>query len=304
MLESITVFGINLYDLLNTAAHLGMVVLIALTLNDYKRLCTLPRLAAARLHPEQKTKNLRFWCFLEAVFIFGVVLAVSGPFSNGISMLFLNNTETNYFYNIFCVPLFLFLLGAALKASPLRLNDYVAPLECFSLILYKIACYLQGCCYGKEIPATANCIIPFYNYREEAYQVPVQMIEAVCAAIMLVVILLLRRKKDRRPGLIYPLFILMYCGSRFVSEFWRADQPFKFANGTMTGYHIQCIIGFALGAVYLAVVLVWGKRITAFFETKNEAWLNKKLAAGKSKKKSRAHGKKQPIVHAKKRKKK
>ena len=302
MLEATSVFGVSLYDLINVIAHVGMVVLIICTIKKYKEFCTLPKLAAASFKKTDHPVFKWVWYLLEAIFIFLVLLVISEPLIEGISYLFLGAQSTNYFYNIFLVPLILFLLGILLKVSPFRLTDYVAPIESFALIFYKLACYFQGCCYGVALPETAKCIVPFYNYRKEQYQVPVQFIEMTCAVVMFIVLILLDRRKNRKTGLLYPLFMLMYCGSRFISEFWRGDYPAVW--GRLTGYHIQCIIGFSLGAVYLAVVLVWGKRITAFFETKNEAWLNKKLAAGKSKKKSRAHGKKQPIVHAKKRKKK
>ena len=84
------------------------------------------------------------------------------------------------------------------------------------------------------------------------------------------------RKKKKRQGLMYPVFMLMYCGSRFCSEFLRDDFPAVIWR--LTGYHIQCIIGFVLGLIYLFAVLKYGERITAFFDNKNKAFLDRKLA--------------------------
>ncbi len=101
---------------------------------------------------------------------------------------------------------------------------------------------------------------------------------------------MLMRKRKKTAGVIYPLFMLLYCGSRFCSEFLRDDYPPVL--GRLNGYHIQLIIGFILGVIYMIVVMKYSARITEYFETKNRAFLDKELEKYKS-----THG----IQHKKKR---
>ena len=114
---------------------------------------------------------------------------------------------------------------------------------------------------------------------------PIQLVELACAVIMFVIILVLKRKKDRTPGLLYPLFISMYCGSRFISEFWRADYPAVL--GPLKGYHIQCLVGLIEGLVFILVVLKKGRKITEFFESKNQRFIDR-CAAKYEERKARA----------------
>ena len=138
-----------------------------------------------------------------------------------------------------------------------------------ALIFYKIACFCWGCCYGVEWEHG------MWNQNNGRAEFPVQLVEIACAVIMLVILLLLLHKKGRKTGILYPLFMMMYCGSRFVSEFWRDDYPFTWFGGRMTGYHIQCIVGFVLGAVFMFLTVKWGDRFTAYIDAKNQALLDK-----------------------------
>ena len=131
------------------------------------------------------------------------------------------------------------------------------------------------------------------NVKTGRMEFPVQLVEAACAVVMQVILMVLFKKGKQKKGVLYPLFMLMYSGSRFISEFWRDDyQP---VWGRLNGYHLQLLLGFVLGAVALIVVLIWGERITAYFEAKNKAFLEKHQKKIKAKKK---------IVHSNKRRKK
>lgn len=299
MLQEITLLGktIQLYGLLNTLAYVAAILLMLLHLKEFKSISTLPVLADRTFNKKRKNDFLHVWGFyaLETLVIFGITAAITAILNDPVSLLFLGDRSANFFPYIFFVPLILFLLGVLLKVSPLKLTDYFAPLGALILSIVKLACYFEGCCYGVTISESAPCFVPFYNYSTGNYEVPIQLIETACAVVMFVILLLVRRKKNRKPGLLYPLFMLMYCGSRFISEFWRGDYPAVL--GRLTGYHIQCIIGFVLGAVYLFVTSKWGERITAYFETKNKAFLDKQLKKIEKSKPQIQH-------HAKKRKKK
>ena len=289
MFQSITVFGhaINLYNPLNTIAYLAAFLLLFIWLDKYKSICTLPALANVAFLKKGKQNFIKKWFFyaLEVVVISVIIIGVTSPLNDPVSLLFLGDKSSNFFPIIFFVPIITFLCGVVFYVSPLRLTDLYSPLMLLILIIVKFSCFCEGCCYGVACETGG-----LYNYKNDRYEVPVQLIEMGCAVIMFVVILLIQHKKRRKPGILYPLFILMYCGSRFVSEFWRGDYPAVW--GRLTGYHIQCIIGFVEGALFLFVALKWGEQITVFFENRNKAFLDRQLAKIEAKRSKTKHSKK------------
>lgn len=274
MFKTIELFGntINLYDFFNNAATVFQVILLALTIKDYKLASTFPIICDRHLNLKKKTERFPsyIFCFIEAVIIMAVNVVISQKTSAPVSQLFLGKGDVNFFPNILISPLCLFAFGVLLMVSPLKILDYSAPIMVIGLISFKIACYCCGCCYGIEYGTH------FYNYKNERFEVPVQLIELACAIIMFIILLVMRKKK-KKAGYMYPAFMLMYCGSRFCSEFLRDDYPPVIWR--MTGYHIQCIVGFVLGLIYLIIVIKYGEKITGFFEGKNKAFLDKVTAA-------------------------
>ncbi len=274
MYQYIDLFGktINLYDTFNNLGFIFAFLWYLFHLKDYKEFSTISRIPETLL----KNKNNNFFfkwffVFIEVFFVFFGLYMVSSPVAKAISLLFLGDQSANYFVNIFLNPIALLLLGVLLKISPLKLLDFAALPNIVALIFYKIACFCWGCCYG--VPTEKYGLM---NKCTNRVDFPVQLVEVACAVVMFIIILLVRNKKNRTPGLLYPLFMLMYCGSRFISEFWRDDYPDVW--GPLKGYHIQCIVGFVMGLILLAVSLKWGKQLTEYFETKNKNFLERVLA--------------------------
>lgn len=289
MFPEITIFGNTfiLYGLFNTLSIVAQLILLAVILKDYKEAFTFPFIVDKYLHKESKREFLfgTISMYAELVIMLVFLTFTAQQAEPIVSIIFLGNDTVNFFTNIFTNPIFAFLIFILFKTSPLKMWDMNALAISVALIFYKLSCYSAGCCYGIEYGST------FYNYTNERYEVPVQLIEAACALVIFV-ILLIMRKRIKKSGVLYPAFMIMYCGSRFCSEFWRGDYPQVL--GPLTGYHVQCIIGFVLGLIYLFVVLKFGTRITEYFEAKNKAYLDKKI---------KEYNKKYTRVHRKKRKK-
>ncbi len=271
MHPELVLFGktIELYSTLTTLGQLCIFLWIFINLKEYKEISTYSNIPEAKRKP--KKSNFIFkWLFplLEITIIFLILFALNAPITPKISSIFLGDRSDNYFYNIFVLPLGLLLFGFLCKVSPVKFMDYIAPGMSLALIVFKIACFCEGCCYG--VPSD-KCAM--FNHITERMEFPVQLVELGCAVIMFIIILIVRRKKDRKPGILYPLFMLMYCSSRFVSEFWRGDYPDII--GPLKGYHIQCIIGFIEGLILLIFVLKNGERITETFRAKKEAVLER-----------------------------
>lgn len=271
MLQRITLFGwtINLYDFFNNAAYFGQFLVALYIRRDFAAAATLPKLA--NLYLNKKKKDTLFWrwafVWLLGLVFFFVVAIVNNRTGSSLTKLFLGTADANFFPNIFVGPITVLLLSVLLRNSPLITLDLAAPIAAIALVFYKIACFCWGCCNGIAWEHG------LYNAKTERIEFPVQLVEIICAMVMLTILLMLLRKKDLRHGILYPLFMLMYCSSRFVSEFWRDDYPDIW--GPFKSYHLQCAIGFVEGAILLAVVLIWGKQITAYFEAKNQALLDR-----------------------------
>ena len=276
MLQSVTLFGntIMLYNPINTIAELSMILLMFLFIREYKAFCTFPVLIGRYMHKNEK-KNPLFLSFLVAVEIivyFMLCFALSKFIIPYISALFLGDRSDNFFLFIFVIPIAFFIFSSILfRLPPLKFWDFTVPSVNLALILFKIACFCAGCCYGIGYDGPLSV----FNCKNNRNELPIQLIEAGEAVIILIILFILKKRK-KKVGTMYPTFMLLYSGMRFVSEFWRDDYPAVW--GRLTGYHIQCIIGFILGVIYLLVVLKWGERINAYFETKNKSFLEKKLA--------------------------
>ena len=293
MLQTVTLFGItiNPYDLFNNLGYICCVVFVFFTLREFEEACVLPSLAYTSLErkrgkpvPKLGRKGIAFLLFM--LFFIPTFIAVNLA-EAPISQLFLGNTDANFTPSILVGPFVVFLLALLLKSSPMKTLDISVIVIAAPLFFFKIACFCWGCCNGVA------CDHGMMNVKTGRMEFPVQLVEAACAVVMQVILMVLFKKGKQKKGVLYPLFMLMYSGSRFISEFWRDDyQP---VWGRLNGYHLQLLLGFVLGAVALIVVLIWGERITAYFEAKNKAFLEKHQKKIKAKKK---------IVHSNKRRKK
>lgn len=171
------------------------------------------------------------------------------------------NTSANYFGALFGVfPLWLS-VTIILMTNPLKSIDVATMTMPLFLFVVKIACFLNGCCWG--IPWEHG--LYNYHYDHPGYQVPVQAIEAFWALAIFIFLSIYRKKA--KSGTIYPLYVILYSATRFFSEFLRADsEP---VLGIFFTYHILCVIGVAVGLILLLIVLKFGDRINTFFDNKH-----------------------------------
>lgn len=193
-----------------------------------------------------------------------VIASLTTKIQPYISQLFLKSDDMGFFCNIFITPIAVYVCAIIFRILPSVFEDVAAMCTASMLIFYKMACYWFGCCYGVKYDGI------FYNESLREYQVPVQLIELVCAIVMFIILVLLFKKK-KMSGNLYPLFMIMYCGSRFISEFWRGDYSAIVCK--MNGNHIQCLIGFVLGVIYILIGLIFGKKINASVQKDNETYV-------------------------------
>ena len=161
------------------------------------------------------------------------------------------------------------ILGAGLvlrarEADFLSYADAAAPAVALGYAIYRIGCFLNGCCFGTEtdlpwavtfnmgseafaaqlgaglIPADAHRTLPLH---------PTQIYHAIFAAV---VFLALSREKAKIPGQLFSMALIMYGGGRFALEFLRGDSmP---AIGILDANQIAAAAMFCTGAVLLKYV--------------------------------------------------
>ena len=252
--------SIDLYSFFNNiVAIVVLIIYNFIRVNEKKTILTYPSqkiVYKAMLKDKAKVNKVEKRCAIVEAFIISLVVVL--VISN-VNQIFgdLIGTFVNYFGTIFSISFVFYFISIILKTNPLKQMDFVAMVLPLTLTPIKIACFMTGCCYG----------IPFkyglYNQSYEGVQVPVQLIEAGCA---FAIFLYMRKKRaTAKTGTLFPIFVILYCATRFFSEFLRAEENVFLI---FKEYHILCAIGFVFGLVHLAVVLKFGDKITAYYDKK------------------------------------
>ncbi len=166
-------------------------------------------------------------------------------------------TGANYFGAFFIVPILWIMLSVNYGANPLEQVDFISTCLPFYLIFVKLSCFTAGCCMG--IPWEHG----MYNITEDQYQVPVQLIEAFWGVLILIILTIYRKKA--KVGTVFPMYAILYCSTRFCSEFLRIEEN---VLGPLKIYHILCLIGIVYGIIFWIVVAKCRDRVNAYYDKK------------------------------------
>ena len=118
----------------------------------------------------------------------------------------------------------------------------------------RIACTLDGCCYGAVIPEDS----PFYwmgiEFRTKpgVKVYPTQLMEAIFLLILAAILITLAFKKNSL--LTLPIYCISYGIFRFLIEFLRGDKRGAFIPG-LTPSQFWALLLLATGIVYLILVI-------------------------------------------------
>lgn len=223
--------------------------------------------------------NKRFGAVIKYVFVLveTVIMAymidfVIGKCNNSFGKMV--GTGANYFGLLFTIPFVWFLLSTLLLINPLKQIDILVPSLPLHLVFAKLGCFCNGCCWGVDWEYG----LYNYHYDHPGKQVPVQAVEALFALAIFVFLLIYRKKA--KAGTVYPIYLILYSGTRFFSEFFKADYPDVL--GPLKVYHILCIIGVVVGILMLLFVRHFGEKISEQYE-KAQGIIDSKFAALKEK---------------------
>lgn len=275
----------------------GALSLIYLLFN-IKKVRQSPSIVSEHITGYLKSKNSRlpFETIAAVVEIFFVVILFYATGSYTIELFGkCLGMSANYFGMIYFSPVLLVAGCYILGMNPQKIFDLIAPAYPLGLIFSKLACHCSGCCNGMEWEHGV------YNYNTKLTEVPIQLIEA--GWVLLIFIILFARRKKFKRGTGFPLYMILYSGIRFFSEFLR-HEPEVFM--WLKLYQLCCISGVIIGIIIYIVAIKHSDKINYIFIENNkatpyvtEAFDKICITYEKRKKKKQ----KRPIVHHKKKKK-
>lgn len=138
------------------------------------------------------------------------------------------------------------------KLDFLKYFDLVMPSISLAQGFGRIGCFIAGCCYGKE----TNCAlgIAFSNSKfapNGVKLIPTQLISSA-GNFLIMIILILYARKQRQPGKVGALYLLLYSIGRYFIEFLRNDFRGEVFGIFSTSQFIS-IFTFLLGVVLFTI---------------------------------------------------
>ena len=170
-----------------------------------------------------------------------VILTVTGTLATYIWFL-LENLQfggRSFYGAVFLVPIAFIYIAKLLRIPHGELMDFCAPAECVMLAIMKYQCLKDGCCGGRTLYTAVDGTAVIF---------PSQIAETTNAAIIMVILMVLARNEHNR-GKIFPWYMLIYGVTRFVLNFFRAEND-SFAFGLPAG-NFWSIVAIAVGIVWL-----------------------------------------------------
>jgi phosphatidylglycerol:prolipoprotein diacylglycerol transferase len=107
-------------------------------------------------------------------------------------------------------------------------------------------CMFVGCCMGYP------CSWGLYNVAYEDIRFPIQPIEAIAAWAIIIFLLVRAKKRNYIPdGLEYPLMLILFGSTRFIFEFFRDNDRFRWG---CSGLAFHALFMFIVGVVALIIL--------------------------------------------------
>lgn len=175
-----------------------------------------------------------------AVGLVGSVAAILGIYA--LARIEMGSWGGRSFYGtVFAPPLFIYIYSKMSNTSWRKLIDICAPAECFVLALAKIQCLIEDCCQGRMMTSI---------FTGKEFRFPSQITELVNALIITgILMLLIKRGKDE--GKIYPWYMIIYGGTRFVLNLLRKTEPFVWV---LPAGNFWSLIAITIGIIWIIQV--------------------------------------------------
>ncbi len=138
------------------------------------------------------------------------------------------------------------------KLDFLKYFDLVMPSIALAQGFGRIGCFLAGCCYGKETDSIFGIVFKNSNFAPNGVKlIPTQLISSA-GNFLIMAILLIFARKQRQPGKVGALYLILYSIGRFVVEYMRNDYRGEVFGIMSTSQFISIFI-LALGIVLFTI---------------------------------------------------
>ncbi|MBN1869984.1 MAG: prolipoprotein diacylglyceryl transferase [Candidatus Omnitrophica bacterium] len=128
-----------------------------------------------------------------------------------------------------------------------KVLDLCAPYLALGQSIGRIGCFLNGCCYGKEV--AGGVYFPVHD----AYLHPTQLY--LTAGLLMIFIVLKRYQESSTiPGLVFASYLILTSVLRFGVEFYRADHDIIFFGLSVFQFVSVGILLFAFGFAYVMLI--------------------------------------------------
>jgi len=212
---------------------------------------------------KRRTFGISKWDLMQALAAAFIGIVCGGKFVYALGQIVMHGSEPgfwtvdgwksmfegNVFYGSFIGAVGLVLLFAKRRQVPLDkltgLMTYFIP-TCH--IMARLGCLCADCCYGIEVKHMFT--VPSTAYAEP--RLPWPLLEMGLNLLILLAFLLWRPER-RRPGALFPLYLIMYAAGRFTLDFFRAIET----RGPYLFYSISLTQWIALAMVIAASVTLY-----------------------------------------------
>jgi len=215
---------------------------------------------ARRVNIEKKTVyDLAFYILFSALLgarVLHVIFNLSGYITHPLSIFYFWEGGLFFHGGLFTATIVAIIFLKKKKLNFRQFADLLAPALALGYVFGRIGCFFAGCCYGKEtnLPWGVTFIHPQSLAPLNITLHPAQLYSAV-TNFLLFLYLWWRKNKFFYPGEIFRQYLIGYSGTRFILEFFRADE-----RGIIFGLPFTQVLSLIIFLVVLS--MEWRKKLS------------------------------------------
>ena len=229
---------IKLYVFFNAIAFFVLLIYILSKKTQYKEI----------LLENNNAKTIKFIIPVVELLAISIIWFLLFLALNKLFAIWFTEGNANYYGTLVAWMIVLLSLPQLFKVSSFKIMDLLSPGLPLCLFISKIACIFQGCCHGFEMENSF-----YFNQLTNRYEFPVQMLESL-VALGLFIFISCYQKKNEVSGSVFPIYLILYSLSRFITEFFRGDL--SKVLGPFDAYQILSVVFLLIGGIFLNIVCI------------------------------------------------
>jgi phosphatidylglycerol:prolipoprotein diacylglycerol transferase len=139
------------------------------------------------------------------------------------------------------------------KISFLTLADIMSPSLALGLMVTRVGCFLNGCCYGKPTDSFLGIQFPFQNAVGSGFNSPLHptQLYSSFAGLLTLGLLLWIDRRPRARGQLFAFYLMLASTGRFVLDLFRYYEANAYVLGSLTLSQVISIGLFLVGVLLL-----------------------------------------------------